>query len=108
MLQIAELIMRILFNYSSFPMRLVSTVGLVVAAGSLVLSAFILVRALLRGTVAPGWPSVAVMLSFFNGISLLLLGMLGEYVLRILNQVSHLEQYHVAETLRHQPPAGEP
>ena len=72
------------------------------------MSAFILVRALVRGTEAPGWPSVAVMLSFFNGISLLLLGMLGEYVVRILNQVSHLEQYHVAEILRHGDPAVEP
>ena len=106
--KIAELVMRILFNYSSFPMRLVSAVGLVVATFSLLLSAFILVRALIRGTAAPGWPSVAVMLSFFNGISLLLLGMLGEYVIRILNQVSHLEQYHVAELLRHEDGLAQP
>lgn len=106
--KITELIMRILFNYSSFPMRLVSAVGLAVAALSLAMSAFILVRALIQGTAAPGWPSVAVMLSFFNGISLLLLGMLGEYVVRILNQVSHLEQFHVAETLRHGDPSAGP
>jgi glycosyltransferase involved in cell wall biosynthesis len=104
--KITELVMRILFNYSSFPMRLVSTIGLVVAVGSLGLSALILVRALFRGTAAPGWASVAVMLSFFNGVSLLLLGMLGEYVLRILNQVSHIDQYHVAETLRRDEAAG--
>lgn len=105
--QIAELVMRILFNYSSYPLRLVSITGLAVAVGSLALSAYFLVRALLYGTAVVGWASTAVMLSFFNGISLLMLGMLGEYVHRILSQLSHLEQYHVIEALRHDAPNGD-
>lgn len=100
--RILELVMRILFNYSSFPLRLVSLVGIMIAAASFILAAYFLAHALAVGTAVPGWASVAVMLSFFNGVSLLLLGMLGEYVTRILDQVSHAEAYTVVRIVRHE------
>ena len=40
------------------------------------------------------------MLSFFNGVALTVLGMLGEYVLRILRHVSQDNAYHVVEIRR--------
>ena len=94
--------MRILFNYSSYPLRLVSAVGLAVSVVSFMLAAYFMVRALFSATTVPGWASVAVMLSFFNGLSLLVLGMLGEYTIRILQQVSRDTPYHVAEIERHE------
>jgi undecaprenyl-phosphate 4-deoxy-4-formamido-L-arabinose transferase len=38
-----------------------------------------------------------VMLAFFNGVTIALLSMLGEYVVRTLNSVSANEPYHVVE-----------
>ncbi len=89
------LVLRITFNYSSFPLRLVSGVGLVITAFSFALGLFWLVRAFIVGTPVPGFASLAVMLSFFNGVALLILSMLGEYTVRLLNQVSLSEAYHV-------------
>lgn len=100
-LQILELVTRILFNYSSYPLRLVSGVGLAASVASFVLAGYFLIRALAAETTVPGWASVVVMLSFFNGLSLLVLGMLGEYTIRILQQVSQQTPYHVAEVARH-------
>ena len=45
----------------------------------------------------PGWTTIAVLLSFFNGVVIMLLSMLGEYVVRTLNAVSALSTYHVTE-----------
>lgn len=101
-LKIGELVLRILFNYSSFPLRLVSALGFAISVASFALTAYFFLRALLGGIGVPGWASVAVMLSFFNGLSLLLLGMLGEYQVRLLNQVSQTRPYHVTKILRHE------
>ena len=99
LVRIASLVMRILFNYSSLPLRLVSTIGITVATISLLLSTYFLLRAVFIGTSVPGWSTVVVLLSFFNGISLLVLSMLGEYTVRLLNQVSQGAVYHIKETV---------
>lgn len=95
--QIAAVVSRILFNYSSYPLRAVSFLGLVVAGVSFVLAGYFFVRGLIFEPTVPGWASVAFLLAFFNGVSLLLLGMLGEYLLRILRHVSQEHPYHVLE-----------
>ena len=97
--RIVAVVLRILFNYSSFPLRFVSLLGLIITAFSFGLTAFLLVKALVVGTSVPGWASVAVLLSFFNGMSLLILSMLGEYTVRLLNQSSQTDPYHVKATV---------
>ena len=99
-LQIAEVVGRILFNYSSYPLRVVSVFGLVVAGFSFLLAAYFFLHGLLREPKVPGWSSVAVMLAFFNGVTLLLVGMLGEYTIRILRQISQDDPFHVVQVFR--------
>lgn len=98
--KLLALVARILFNYSSFPLRMVSFAGILVALASLLLSVYFAARALLVGNRVPGWASLAVLVSFFNGVSLLLLGMLGEYLVRTLDQVRGAAPYEVAQVLR--------
>jgi glycosyltransferase involved in cell wall biosynthesis len=98
-LKIAELVMRILFNYASFPLRLASTVGAVVAIISLLLGFSYLIRALVVGFAVPGWATLVVMLAFFNGLLVLLISMLGEYIVRLLSQSSSAESYSIREAL---------
>ncbi len=98
-IRIATLVMRILFNYSSFPLRLVSSIGISVAVISLGLGLYYLMRALLVGSSVPGWSTVVVLLAFFNGVSLLVLSMLGEYTVRMLNQMSQSAGYAIRDTI---------
>jgi len=98
-LKIAELCMRILFNYSAFPLRLACLLGVGIAAISFLLGAFYFCRALFVGSRVPGWTSTIVLLSFFNGVSLLILSMLGEYSIRVLTQTSSANVYHVREEI---------
>jgi len=96
---ITALVFRILFNYSSFPLRLVSVIGLIATVTSFVTGSFFLVRALAGGSSVPGFTTLIVLLSFFNGVSLLILSMLGEYTIRLLRQSSQPDPYHIRETV---------
>ena len=93
--RIARLVFTILFNYSSYPLVLVSTIGFIVAFASFLLGVALIVKRLIVQDMVPGWTSLFVLMSFFNGIVTLLLGMLGEYVIRILNTVSYTACYEV-------------
>lgn len=96
---IAKLMMRIIFNYSSFPLHAVSTLGIVASVGSLGVGVFVFLKAILIGTAVPGWASLIVFLSFINAITILILSMLGEYMVRILNQISTPQIYHTKDII---------
>lgn len=91
-----KLVARITFSYSSYPLRLVSLWGMTVAAFAFALSIAIIAKALVRGNQVEGWASLAVMISFFSGIIIAMLAMIGEYVVRALNQLSN-EPYYVSK-----------
>ena len=97
---ILKLVFTILFNYSSYPLRLVGGIGIVVSAFSFFLGMFYLGIALFRGTRTPGWTTIVVLLSFSNGLLILILSMIGEYVVRVLNQISSSESFHIKEIVR--------
>jgi glycosyltransferase involved in cell wall biosynthesis len=98
--RIGSLVMRILFNYSAFPMHAVTTIGVIVSVFSLLLGLFFVLRAVFVGVSVPGWTTVVVLLSFFNGINLIIMSMLGEYIIRLVNTVSSKESYHIRQIVR--------
>jgi glycosyltransferase involved in cell wall biosynthesis len=95
LLRIARLVMTILFSYSSFPLRLAALVGFAISALSFLLGAFYLLSGLFFDTRVEGWTTLVVLLAVFNGFTIALLSMLGEYVVRTLNAVSSHDSYHV-------------
>ncbi len=97
MLRIARLVATILFNYSSFPLRLVMGIGLVVSLASFVMGIGYLVKGMLHGSQVPGWTTLVVLLAFFNGMLMLMVGILGEYMVRLLTQASGSTPYQVKE-----------
>lgn len=99
--RILTLVMRILFNYSPLPLRVVSTFGFAVAGVAFLLSIFVFAKALIVGTSVPGWASQTVLLAFFSGVNIVIVSMLGEYVTRLMQQVSHLNIYNVRKRLNY-------
>jgi glycosyltransferase involved in cell wall biosynthesis len=95
--RIIRLVLSILFSYSLFPMRAAAFAGFVIASGSFLLGAYYLVRSFFVDVQVEGWTTIAVLLSLFNGVTIALLSMLGEYVVRTLNAVSAQDTYHVTE-----------
>lgn len=98
--RILTLVSTILFNYSSFPLRLVAALGIFTAIVSLLLGLYYLAEGIFGGARVPGWTTLVVMLAFFNGMTMLMLAMLGEYVVRIINQLTIADPYFVRRTIR--------
>lgn len=99
LVRIIKLTGRLLFNYSSYPLQLLATVGLIVSLLSFLFGIYSIVKAITVGSDVKGWTSLVVLLSFINGFTILILGVLGEYVMRILNQISFHDPYQVKEVI---------
>jgi polyisoprenyl-phosphate glycosyltransferase len=84
---------------STLPLRVWSYLGGLVAVGSLVYAIFVIVRTVIHGGDVPGYPSLMVAILFLGGVQLLSLGVLGEYVGRILVETKHRPIYVVRETI---------
>ena len=97
MTRILRLVLTILFSYSLFPLRLAALGGFVIAVVSFLLGVAYFIRGLFADTQVQGWTTLVVLLSIFNGVTIALLSMLGEYVVRTLNAVSAQETYHVVD-----------
>jgi glycosyltransferase involved in cell wall biosynthesis len=97
LVRITRLVLTILFSYSVFPLRLAAIGGFLIALVSFMLGGVYLVRGLLSDSQVPGWTTLVVLLATFNGVTIALLSMLGEYVVRTLNTVSETQTYHVVQ-----------
>jgi polyisoprenyl-phosphate glycosyltransferase len=84
---------------STVPLRVWSYVGGAVALLALFYAAWIVVRTLLWGVQVPGYASMMVAVLFLGGLQLLSLGILGEYVGRILIETKRRPLYVVREEI---------
>jgi polyisoprenyl-phosphate glycosyltransferase len=84
-------------SFSVAPLRLASLLGLLLALTSLVFGAMILFEVLFYGVAVPGYPSVVVGLMVLGGVQLIMIGVLGEYIGKILSELKARPIYFVAE-----------
>lgn len=84
---------------STVPLRVWSYLGGTVALLALGYAIFIVVRTLLFGVNVPGYASLMVAILFLGGLQLLSLGILGEYVGRILVETKHRPLYVIRERI---------
>jgi len=77
-----------IFAFTRAPMRLCTLSGLVIAIGCIMFSIFSVIAYLIYPDQAPrGTMTIIVSLFFLSGVQLLFIGMLGEYITSIHNQV---------------------
>lgn len=88
-----------LVSYSYVPLRLVSNVGLLVSLTALGYMGYLLAMRLLGDSPIEGWTSTVVIMLFLGGVQLLSLGVIGEYIGRIFDEVKHRPHYVVGERL---------
>ena len=86
------------FGFSATPLRLITLCGLVMSSTAFAYGVFILLRALLLGSSVQGWSSLVSLVTFGFGITFLALGILAEYLLRILDFVRGRPRYVIVET----------
>jgi dolichol-phosphate mannosyltransferase/undecaprenyl-phosphate 4-deoxy-4-formamido-L-arabinose transferase len=76
-----------ILSNSALPLQLVSYLGFACAGLSFALTAYFLCKYLFGGIGVPGWTTIVLLLLFFFGVVLFSLGVVGEYLIRILRQV---------------------
>ena len=84
---------------STLPLRVWSYLGAFVALGALAFAIFIVIRTLVTGIDVPGYASLMVAILFLGGLQLLSLGVLGEYVGRILTETKGRPLYIVRDRI---------
>jgi glycosyltransferase involved in cell wall biosynthesis len=86
-----------LTSFSVAPLRLASLLGVLMAGTALVFGAVILFEVLFYGVAVPGYPSVVVGLMVLGGVQLIMIGIMGEYIGKILSELKARPVYFVAE-----------
>ncbi len=76
-----------IFNFSEFPIRFITRMGLVAITLSLIYLAITIIKKAVWGTVPEGFTALLFAIILFSGVQLISLGVIGEYVLRIFHQV---------------------
>lgn len=88
-----------LMSFTTWPLRLVSLLGFMVSICSFVYGLFIVVEYLLYKNPVDGWPTIVTVLLFFSGINLMSLGVVGEYIAGIFDEVKGRPLYIVRQAV---------
>ncbi|MEM9177186.1 MAG: glycosyltransferase [Myxococcota bacterium] len=93
--RLVEIVLSQVFDGSAIPLRAVSVLGLAVSAGSLAFGVYSFFSWLTGTIQEPGFTTLVLLLTFLSGTILLSLGVMGEYVMRLVVQLSGTPRYVV-------------
>jgi glycosyltransferase involved in cell wall biosynthesis len=86
-----------IISFTLIPLKVWSYIGLVISLISLLYASFLVIRTLIFGIDVPGYASIMVAVLFLGGIQLISLGVIGEYIGRIYEEVKERPLYLVKE-----------
>jgi polyisoprenyl-phosphate glycosyltransferase len=86
-------------SFSSVPIRTISVLGLLVSALSFLFGVYVFINQVFFGTRVQGWTSVMLTVLLLGGVQLLMIGVLGEYLQRILDEARGRPLYILERTL---------
>ena len=76
-----------IFGFSTTPLRIWSYIGALTSVGALLYMLYTLIRTLIFGIDVPGYASLLIFILFFNSLLMISIGILGEYIGRIFDEV---------------------
>jgi len=103
-IKLAQLAWTGVTSFSVMPLRLASAVGAGLAFLSFIYGVWVVIDKMFFSESIPGWPTVVASMMFFAGVQLLFIGILGEYLARVYDEVKGRPSYIVAEVAK---PHGE-
>jgi dolichol-phosphate mannosyltransferase len=78
----------IMLGFSVTPIRFISGLGVVVAVASFLYGGLVVVNALFGNIPVPGFAAIASLISFLLGLVIIMLGVIGEYLWRVFDEVN--------------------
>jgi len=86
-------------SFSEVPLRMASAIGGLLALLAFIYGMSVVVDKLFFHESVPGWPTVVASIMFFSGVQLLFIGVLGEYLARVYDEVKGRPTYIVSEVV---------
>ena len=86
--------------FSNAPLRFATYTGMFIASLSFLYLLYIFFDTMINGNSTAGWPSIVCIMLFLGGIQLIFLGVIGEYIGRIYNEVKQRPIYIVKELVK--------
>lgn len=83
--------------FSTAPLRMITVLGLLSGFASFILIAWVLAIRLLTDNATPGWASVLLPLLFIGSVQLICLGIIGEYLSKIYEEVKRRPKFHISD-----------
>lgn len=99
-LNLASLAATGITSFSNLPLRWVAGAGVIVSVGSIGMAGWLVVEKIAFGQPIPGFATLSASIFFFSGVQLLALGIVGEYVGRIFNEVKQRPRYILANDVQ--------
>lgn len=84
-------------SFSAFPLRLIAIGGMGVASIAILYAIWIILSTFIFGIQTPGWATIVTAITFFGGLQLFALGVVGEYIGRVFDEVKHRPLYIIDE-----------
>ena len=84
-------------GFSIIPLRISSFLGLLFAAVGLILAIVLMIQKVTSNTIPTAWSSLIATILIIGGVQLLVLGVIGEYLGRVLLTINAQPQYVIAE-----------
>lgn len=95
-----ELAFNGIFNFSDFPVRIITRLGLLTILLSIFYFIYIIYNKIVNHNIPQGFTTLIFAIILFSGVQLLSLGLIGEYVLRIYNQVRNRPLYIIDKIIQ--------
>lgn len=86
-------------SFTAFPLRMIALGGISVATLAILYGLWIILSTLIFGIQTPGWATIVTAMSFIGGLQLFALGVVGEYIGRVFDEVKHRPHYIIDENL---------
>ena len=102
-LKLARLAFDGLASFSTVPLRLSSAFGLLVSMVAFIYMIWVMTKTLMFGDAVRGYPTLLVAVLFFAGVQLIFLGVIGEYLGRVYEEVKARPLFLVREEIGVQP-----
>jgi polyisoprenyl-phosphate glycosyltransferase len=87
------------FGFSILPLRVLTFSGMAIAAAAMITALVFIGQYFITGIAVEGWTSLSVLVIFFGGVTLLALGILGEYFGRMYLTLTGKQPYVVHQTV---------
>lgn len=84
-----------IFAFSTIPLRMATVLGALTIVGALLYSGFALYARFVHPETPQGFTTIILAVAFLSGVQLLFLGLIGEYIARIYDEVKRRPQYIV-------------